>query len=55
MIQDIKEVKECPECGSDDVGVVLTGEEGKGAKNWECRKCKWSGLLFPMDVGRAKH
>jgi hypothetical protein len=21
----------------------LTGEEGKGAKEWECKKCKWSG------------
>lgn len=36
-------IKECPKCGSDDVGVVLTGEEGKVAKNWECRKCKWVG------------
>ena len=33
----------CPKCGSDEVGVVLTGEEGKGAKEWECRKCKWTG------------
>ena len=33
----------CPKCGSDEVGVVLTGEEGKGAKEWECRKCKWQG------------
>ena len=23
--------------------VVLTGEEGKGAKEWECKKCKWTG------------
>ena len=21
----------------------MTGEEGKGAKNWECNKCKWIG------------
>jgi len=33
----------CPKCGSDNVNVVLTGEEGKGAKEWECKKCKWSG------------
>lgn len=31
-------IKECPECGSDDVGVVIGGEEA-----WECRKCKWNG------------
>ena len=31
-------VRECPECGSDDVGVVI-GEVGL----WECHKCKWKG------------
>ena len=36
-------IKVCPKCGSDEVGVVLTGEEGKGAKEWECKKCKWQG------------
>ena len=36
-------IRVCPKCGSDNVGVVLTGEEGKGAKNWECHKCKWAG------------
>jgi hypothetical protein len=36
-------VRKCPKCGSDNVNVVLTGEEGKGAKEWECRKCKWAG------------
>lgn len=38
-------VRECPKCGSDDVGIVLSGsdsEEG-GGKEWECRKCKWTG------------
>ena len=35
-------VRECPKCGSDDVGVLLTGEEGKG-NEWECHKCKWTG------------
>ena len=38
-------IRECPECGSDDVGIVLSGsdsEEG-GGDSWECRKCKWSG------------
>jgi hypothetical protein len=36
-------VRKCPKCGSDNVNVVLTGEEGKGTKEWECRKCKWVG------------
>ncbi|MDP2628341.1 MAG: hypothetical protein Q8P15_00390 [Nanoarchaeota archaeon] len=36
-------VRECPECGSNQVNVVLTGEEGKGAREWECKKCKWNG------------
>ncbi|HTY43962.1 MAG TPA: hypothetical protein VMC80_01855 [Patescibacteria group bacterium] len=36
-------VKKCPECGSNNVNVVLTGEEGKSAKEWECKKCKWKG------------
>jgi hypothetical protein len=36
-------VRRCPKCKSDNVNVVLTGEEGKGAKEWECRKCKWVG------------
>ena len=38
-------IRECPECGSDDVGLVLSNsdsEEG-GGKEWECRKCKWVG------------
>jgi hypothetical protein len=38
-------IRECPECNSDDVGVVLSGsdsEEG-GGDGWECRKCKWKG------------
>ena len=35
-------IRECPECGSDEVGVVLVGE-GKKADNWECRKCGWKG------------
>jgi|SRR3989344_602157 len=37
-------VKICPKCGSDNVGVVLNGEEGKGSGEWECRKCKWKGV-----------
>lgn len=36
-------IRKCPKCGSDNVSVVLTGEEGKGTKEWECKKCKWHG------------
>ena len=36
-------IRECPECKSDNVSVVLTGEEGKGSGEWECHKCKWTG------------
>ncbi len=36
-------IRICPECDNDDVGVVLTGEEGKGTGEWECKKCKWHG------------
>jgi len=36
-------VRKCPKCGSDNVAVVLVGEEGKKADNWECKKCKWTG------------
>jgi len=36
-------IRECPKCGSDDVGVIIGGEEGKGSKGWECHKCGWKG------------
>ncbi len=36
-------LRKCPKCGSDKVNVMLTGEEGKSAKEWECKKCKWHG------------
>lgn len=36
-------IRECPKCHSDEVSVVLTGEEGNGSGEWECRKCKWKG------------
>ena len=38
-------IRECPKCGSDDVGIVLSNsdsEEG-GGDEWECHKCKWHG------------
>jgi len=34
----IFKIRECPECGSDDVGVVI-GEIGM----WECKKCGYNG------------
>lgn len=33
----------CPKCSSDEVGVLITGEEGKSKGEWECRSCKWTG------------
>jgi len=39
-------IRECPKCGSDNVSVVLTGEEGKGSRGWECHKCKWTGAAI---------
>jgi DNA-directed RNA polymerase subunit M/transcription elongation factor TFIIS len=40
-------IRECPKCGSDDVGVVLSRtdseEESNTGKQWECHKCKWTG------------
>jgi len=36
-------LRRCPKCSSDNVGIVLTGEEGKSAREWECKKCKWHG------------
>ncbi len=41
--EKIFKIRECPKCGSEDVGVVLIGEEGKRADNWQCHKCKWTG------------
>jgi ribosomal protein L37AE/L43A len=36
-------VRKCPKCSSYDVAVKLIGEEGKVAKDWECKKCGWIG------------
>ena len=38
-------IKECPECHSDSVGLILSNsdaEEG-GGKEWQCHKCSWKG------------
>ncbi len=36
-------IRKCPECDSDEVVVVIGGEEGKGSKGWLCNKCGWKG------------
>lgn len=33
-------VRKCPDCNSDNVGVVV-GEEAKGL--WKCKECGWKG------------
>ncbi len=38
--EKIFNVKRCPSCKSDNVGVII-GRERKG--EWECHKCKWKG------------
>jgi hypothetical protein len=42
-------IRRCPKCGSEDVGVVLGGEEGKGSNGWECHKCKWKGTDIKIE------
>lgn len=42
-------VRRCPKCNSDDVGVKLVGEEGKDARDWECRKCGWVGSNIKVE------
>ena len=42
-------LKRCPKCESDEVSVVVGGEEGKGSKGWECKKCKWTGKDIKED------
>lgn len=37
-------VRKCPECNSENVNVVLVGEEGKNIGEWECKKCNWRGI-----------
>lgn len=36
-------IRECPECHSDEVKVVVGHSEGEEAKEWECKKCGWKG------------
>lgn len=36
-------IRRCPDCGSDDVKIVLNGDEGKNQGEWECEKCRWKG------------
>lgn len=38
-------IRECPKCGSDDVGIVLSNSDSEqgGGDQWECHKCGWKG------------
>ena len=40
-------IKVCPKCGSDEVSITLSNmdfeEESNTGKQWECKKCKWTG------------
>ncbi len=36
-------IKVCPKCSGYNVAVLLNGQEGKSAREWECKDCKWSG------------
>jgi transposase-like protein len=42
-------IRKCPKCGSNNVAVVLTGEEGRGFQGWECKKCKWTGKNIDIE------
>lgn len=42
----IFKVRRCPNCGSDEVAVVI-GPEARGI--WECKKCKWKGANLNID------
>lgn len=48
-------IRECPKCGSEEVGVLLGREEGRGKGEWECRKCKWAGAdIKEKEVGEEE-
>jgi len=40
-------IKICPKCGSYEVGIKLSNmdfeEESNTGRQWECKKCKWTG------------
>ncbi len=42
-------LRRCPKCNSDEVTVVLVGEEGKSKGEWECKKCGWVGADVKED------
>jgi len=44
-------LRRCPECNSDDVGIVLSNsaEEEGGGEEWECRKCGYKGSEIKLD------
>lgn len=42
-------LRRCPKCNSDEVSVVLTGDEGRGSHGWQCHTCKWAGQNIKED------
>ena len=51
----IFKLKKCPKCKSTEISIVLVGEEGKRADNWECKKCKWKGRnVLVEEVGEEE-
>ena len=40
-------IRVCPKCKSDDVAITLSNmdfeEESNTGRQWECKKCKWTG------------
>jgi hypothetical protein len=43
-------IKVCPKCSSDDVAITLSNldseEESNTGRQWECKKCKWTGITI---------
>jgi len=39
----IFKIRKCPKCGSENIGVILGLEEGKGKGEWKCNDCGWEG------------
>ena len=48
----IFKIRECPECKSDDVSVIV-GMNKKG--DWQCNKCKWTGKnIFEQELSEEE-
>ena len=42
-------LRRCPKCDSDEIKIVITGEEGTSSREWECKKCGWKGTKAKED------